>query len=94
MTTENGKLLFIFTIRVVFVCSRSFEKAFWQASEADVQDYAHARTSSLRFFCTLLIIITVKRTFVQIGLVQQSSFRYRFSDFGEFRSVYVFWADA
>ena len=50
MTTENGKLLFIFTIRVVFVCSRRFEKAFWQASEADIQDYAHARTSSLGFF--------------------------------------------
>ena len=36
------------------------------------------RTSSLGFFCTLLIIITVKRMFVQTGFVQQPSFRYEF----------------
>ena len=51
------------------------------------------RTSSLGYFCTLLII-TVRRTFVQAGLVQQPSFRYRFQaiccEFSEFSKCLCF----
>ena len=52
------------------------------------------RTSSLGFFCTLLIIITVRWKFVRTGLVQQPSFRYRFraicSEFAEFKKCQWF----
>ena len=36
------------------------------------------KTPYLGIFCTLFIIITVRRIFVQIRLAQQPSFRYRF----------------
>ena len=46
------------------------------AGEADIQDYAPAQNVIAGFFCTLFIIITVRRAFAQTGLVHQPLFRY------------------
>ena len=77
MATQIENCFFILVLCDVFVCSPPFEQAFSQAGEADIQDYVHAQNVIAGFFCTpFIIIITVRRAFVQTGLVHQPLFRY------------------
>ena len=62
ISITKWKLVFILVLSAVvtfFVRSRHH-------GEADIQDYAPAQ----KFFCTLLIVIAVRRTLVLTGLVQ------------------------
>ena len=58
----------------VFMLSQLFAQAFCQAGEADMQEYAPAQmTSSLGFFCTLLIIAMPKMSmfcFAELLIIQ------------------------
>ena len=89
-----GNYFFILDVWDVFVRSQRFEKAFCSAGEANIHDRVPHGTSLLGFFCTLLIIITAKRMFVQTGFVQQPLFRYRFRaicyEFGESKNCRCF----
>ena len=78
MTTQNGNC-FLYSLYVTFLCSRGvLKRLFVRLMKPIYETMCLCRTSWLGFFCTLLIIIKVRRMFVQTGLVQQSSFMFRF----------------
>ena len=69
---------FILTVCDVFVRSRGFEKSFFVRLVKPIyKTTCLCKTSSRRYFCTLLII-TLRWMFVQTDVVQQPSFRYWF----------------
>ena len=86
--------LFLYSLRVTFLSAQGIlTSSFDRLMKPISKTMCLRSTSLLGFFCTLFIVITMRRTFVQTGFVQQLLFRYRiqaiFCEFPKFRKCLV-----